>query len=373
MGSFLGDALGGPIEFQDLKDLERLPDPPHRWREDETLTSGALRATRSRLTLRGYDPLRPEPELYGQWRHHAPPGTVTDDSRHKMILLTALHRAVSAGERLEARGLARGYLDWPRTPLIEGDKETRKLAEEWLREWNLASRWVLGERDPALARPPERLWGGLATCCGQMTLLPMAALHPGNPEEAYLHAYELAYFDNGPARDLNAALVAGLAHLLAPEPAPRGDRSLWAALIGAMRSVDPFRYGQVPWVRRPVDQWLDFVEETVAAADGHPGRVFAAFDRAFADAIKWEAHVCFSVALAALRLAGDDPLAALQLSLEWGHDTDSYAQLVGAMVGARHGREVFPVEMREVVAIRVLEDYGFNLSTEGEWLADRAE
>ena len=368
-GSFLGDALGGPIEFQHPDAVKQLATPPHHWGLDEVFDARAAKEALARFTLRGYDPLRPTPEPFGHWTRHARPGTVTDDSRHKMILLAALRAAVAAGTRLDAAVLARAYLDWPRTPAVERSPEKQALCADWLEEWQPAARWVLGERNPDRARPPERLWGGLATCCGQMILLPLAALHPGRPEAAYLHAYELAFFDNGPARDLNAGLVAGLAWVLGQPATGSEGPDFWDRMLEVMRATDPHRYGEVPWVQRPLDRWLDFVEETLAAAKGRPGRVFARLDAAFGEAIKWEAQVCFSVAVAALLLARSEPLAALPLSLEWGHDTDSYAQLVGAFLGARFGEEVFPAEMREVVRGRVIEDYGFDLQAEADQLA----
>lgn len=372
MGSFLGDALGGPVEFQTAEDLQRLDQPPHRWRSDEVLDEGSRAAARDRLLLRGYDPLRPEPEPYGHWSRHAPPGTVTDDSRHKMILIDALRRAEAEGSApLDAKALARTYLDWPDAGLAECHPESfHELNREWLHEWNLASRWILGDRNPETSRPPERLWGGLPTCCGQMVFLPIAAVYGGSPAMAYRHTHDLAFFDNGPALDLNASLVAGLAATLAePMETPRSAHS-WSSFLDTLRSVDPYGYESVPWVERPTHQWLNYVEGVINEADGYPARVFAQFDRDFDRSIKWEAQVCFCVAMAALLLAETDPLAALQLSLEWGHDTDSYAQIVGACIGARYGEQVFPAEMRATLTNRVRQEYGFELEREADWLAD---
>ena len=59
----------------------------------------------------------------------------------------------------------------------------------------------------------------------------------------------------------------------------------------------------------------------------------------------------------------NDPLAALELSIEWGHDTDSYAQLLGAFIGAVHGASLFDPEMRETITSRLKLDYGANVNT----------
>lgn len=372
IGSFLGDAIGGPVEFQSAEDVQALSTPLHHWKADEVLDAAALKAARDRLTLRGYDPLRPEPEPYGQWSRHAPPGTVTDDSRLKMILLAALRKADADGRwPLGAEGLAQAFLDWPGAVLDDlFTAEMQDINRTWLKEWCYAARWVLGDRDVARARPPERLWGGLPTCCGQMVLLPLAAMSPGKPVEAYRHAHDIGFFDNGPACDLNAGLVAGLAGCLTmPQVEPR-DENPWGSLLKIMSATDPYGYAAVPWVIRPTDRWLDYVEEVVREAEDRPALVFERFDRDFKDAIKWEAQVCYSMAIAALLMGKGDPLVSLQLSLEWGHDTDSYAQIVGAFAGARFGDQVFPAEMRRMVVNRAREEYGFDLEEAADWLAE---
>jgi hypothetical protein len=106
-----------------------------------------------------------------------------------------------------------------------------------------------------------------------------------------------------------------------------------------------------------VDRWLDVAHAQVAAAQGRPARLFAGLNREFAQTTKWEAQVPFTVVFACAELAEWEPLAALQLSLEWGHDSDSYAQLLGALVGALHGPEIFPTAWREAVEARLRSDY----------------
>ena len=215
LGTALGDALGGPIEFQPRDAVQRLPDPPKIWRDDEVLDAPALSATTRRLRLRGYRQLRPKPESYGQWNHDSLPGTITDDTRHKLILLHALRLAEKKdGWPVSARDFARAYVDWPATAAVTDKPEYVSLAADWLEEYQFAARWVAGERDLAKARPPERLWNGLPTCAGQMALLPIGAVFAGDPERAYRAAYELAFIDNGWGKDMIGALVAGLA---APE------------------------------------------------------------------------------------------------------------------------------------------------------------
>lgn len=168
-GSALGDALGGPIEFQEADAIQTLPDPPKRWQPDERLDGPARAAAAARLRFRDYAPLRVVPESYGQWNVRSAAGTVTDDTRHKLVLLSALRTAESLDRwPLRVQDLARAYLEWHRQPGVVRHGEYTALCADWLEEWNLAARWILGERDPARARPPECLWQGIPTCCGQM-------------------------------------------------------------------------------------------------------------------------------------------------------------------------------------------------------------
>lgn len=359
LGSFIGDALGGPVEFQDPASVSRLPYLTKSWGDADVLDEAARAATARRVQLRTYRHLRPKPEPYAHWTVNAAPGTVTDDSRHKLILLDALARAESTGAwPFDVRALATAYVAWPKREAVQSRPGYAELSEAWLEEWLYATRWVLGERDPSKSLPRERLWNGLPTCCGQMVLPPLAAVFAGRPEEAYRAAYHLAYFDNGWGKDLNAALVAGLATALVT-PVAKGARSeRWEPILTALRETDPYHYGKIPWTQRSVDRWLDVALRLAREAEKRPARLFAALEREFRQTIKWEAQVPFVVTFAVLALAEYDPLAALQLSIEWGHDTDSYAQLVGAFVGAVHGADVFDAELRETVRRRLRLDYG---------------
>ena len=56
----------------------------------------------------------------------------------------------------------------------------------------------------------------------------------------------------------------------------------------------------------------------------------------------------------------------MQLSIDFGHDTDSYAQVLGAMAGAVHGLDIFPMSMADAVESRLLADYGESVDS---WVA----
>gem|GEM_PF-68576 len=370
VGSAIGDALGGPIEFQSRERVQTLVKPPKVWAVGEVLDAQARAAAVARLGLRSYVDLRPGTESYGQWNVGSLPGTITDDTRHKLVLFHALRRASARRQwPLTVKDLAQSYLDWPGTSAVVGHVGYEALAKDWLEEWQLGARWVLGGRDMSIALPPERMWQGLATCCGQMTLLPLAALYPGEPVEAYLAAYRLGFFDNGIGKDLNAALVAALAQALVTPIESGGTRLAFESVLRVMRETDPLRFRQIRWSERAVDRWLNLALRLARAAEGQPARLFASLEKEFEHTTKWEAQVPFVVTFACLELAEYDAMAALQLSMEWGHDTDSYAQLVAAFAGALLGVSTFRTKWQEAVIGRLKVDHGVDLVEESGFLS----
>ena len=232
IGSAIGDAAGGPVEFVH---------PPLRsyWSTTtKKLTAEGLEELAALFKLRSY-PKDTEP--FAQWEPYGPPGTITDDTRFKMILFNTLK---NHGGELSQVTFARSVLEF-REVLPEVYRDNY---DAWIPEIEYATRWALGEREDAY--PVERIWGGIPTMEGQMPFLPIAALHPYDPEWCYLKTYELGYFDIGVAKDMNSALVAGLARALQPDGS-------WKNMEEAMRNVDPYGYNKTLYVERQLTKWLD--------------------------------------------------------------------------------------------------------------------
>jgi hypothetical protein len=198
-----------------------------------------------------------------------------------------------------------------------------------------------------------------------MALTPIAALYPGEPDKAYLAAYHLAWFENGFAKDMIGALLAGLSVGLILDPAKMTNEQLWNRVFDAMKTTDPYAYSKVPWSERAVGRWLNLADLYVKQANGSPAKLFELLEKEFMYTIKWEAQVPFVVIFAAVKICNYDPLAALQLSIEWGWDHDSYAQLLGAFVGAIYGPTIFKEDMRITVTKRLQLDYDESIE---EWV-----
>jgi ADP-ribosylglycohydrolase len=190
-------------------------------------------------------------------------------------------------------------------------------------------------------------------------------LYPGQPEKAYLSAYRLAYFDNGFAKDMNASLVAGLSVALTLDVNNLSDQQVWDSIINVMKRTDPYDYNKVPWCDRSITKWLYIADELVKKANGSPAILFQLLDKQFIYDAKWEAQVPFTLIFSVLKICNYNPLAALQLSIEWGWDHDTYPQLLGAFIGAIYGPDIFNKEMKTMVAERLKTDYNENID---EWV-----
>ncbi len=363
VGSLIGDAAGGPVEFRDPSEVEAWMLATRTWPDDRRLNDHEIGELATSFSLLPYDQLRPGADAYGQWQPSAPAGTVTDDSRQKMILLNALSKARDADAfPISEKQFAAEYLAYKDSAPIRRRPQYAALCEESLREYCKAARWVMGGRDTETALPPSRLWGGVPTNAGQMALLPLAAVYAGEPADAYRAAYALAFIDNGTAKDMNAAMVAGLSAALTVPTDLRDPQRAWRSVISVMKTTDPFRYGEIPWVGRPLIQWFDFAKSAAERADGQPKRLFEILERDAKPHYWWDAHFVIVSVFSLLELCRFDGLAALHLTLDFGHDTDSAAQLLGAFVGAIHGPDVFPEAMRRQVILRLKEDYDQSLT-----------
>jgi ADP-ribosylglycohydrolase len=69
--------------------------------------------------------------------------------------------------------------------------------------------------------------------------------------------------------------------------------------------------------------------------------------------------------MACVEVVDYHPLASMQLMIEFGHDTDSYAQVMGAVLGAIHGKDVWPEEIRTTVNFRMKEQFNQNVD---DWM-----
>lgn len=333
LGSAIGDAAGAPFEFF-------YPAQRSKWTSSKTvLTIGGIRELGLSFSLNAH--FR-KASSYAHWVDYAPAGTITDDTRLKFILMNTLRYHPEPN----ASALAKEILNFPQR-LPHG---APALCESWLSEFSKAARWQLDMRGDSTALPPERLWAGIPSIAGQMALLPLAALRHQDLNFTYKLAWELDFLDHGLARDMNAAVVTGLTAALQPG-------ANWTSIEKAMRNTDPYGYGKAAYGKRALNRWLDFAHMAVERSQGSPGKLFQILERELEAVVWWESWVPVVVVFACAEIADFHPLAAMQLCIEFGHDTDSYAQLMGAFMGALHGPGIFPESIQKTIVNRLKSDY----------------
>ncbi|MEO1049750.1 MAG: ADP-ribosylglycohydrolase family protein [Bacteroidota bacterium] len=331
MGSFIGDAAGGPYEF--VWPLSR-----NSWSTNsEKLTKVMLPQIASAFKMTPYrEPLEP----YGAWIDDAPKGSVTDDTRLKLIFINSLGRK----KEISTKRFAQHLIDYPSTV----KPEYRLLAQQWLEQFIPSALYVTGKKKDPRAKPPQTIWAGVPTNLGQMTFLPIAAIHPNQPELSYKESWEVDYFDFGYGRDMHASIIAGLSHAF-------NDTATWAGIKHVMQETDPFDMNSIPWAKRRTAYWIKYAEDIADQSDGNVARLFEILEHEMHVIEWWDAWIPLVMMISIGELTDYDPIATIQLAIEFGYDTDSYAQLIGAFMGALHGPEIFPEDMQKAVTSQLKE------------------
>ena len=167
-GSLIGDAMGGPLEFAKPEKRMGRVVGCRAWPKTKRLDDDTIAEIQEREALASYTEVRPDTAPYGPWVRKAPAGTITDDSRLKIVLIRAIRDASRQdAPKLTQAHIAKEILRF--SPLVNKptDQATRRLLLEGMREYRYAANWVLGKRDPKDALPLDRLWAGVANCSGQ--------------------------------------------------------------------------------------------------------------------------------------------------------------------------------------------------------------
>lgn len=323
IGSFLGEAYGGPREFRPRMPLKLSSVPTEKEWDNYGKT----------LVLENYSF---PPSDYGHWDHRGRKGSLTDETRHKIIYLNSPKTK---------KGLAETYIQY-------SQKNGRFTS--WLDEYVRAARWVTGVRELPLALPLERLWGGMSTQAGQMVFLFEALSHLERPEEGYLQVWNLNWIDQAQAKDVTSSVVVLSTLLIAQTPFHKA--------LEEVKKIDPFQFNNVPYVPRRVSQLMDEALRISQMAKGNPHQLFKLFEENLHPVTWWEDYVPFVISIALIDFVGlKHPHAALKLAIDFGHDTDSVAHVLGAWLGAIYSEEMFNVDDVEIVNQLMKEEYGHEI------------
>lgn len=310
-GAACADALGGPVEGLDHREIVRL--------------HGAVTEML---------PYTAPPMEHAHFTSE--PGSVTDDTRLHGITCSAL---IAARGRPCAGDLALAIDDWR-------ERHTDPLSRSFIEEYHRAG--LYGER--------KLPFGGHPTNGAVMSNHAVGAVHAADPDEAFRVAFEFGYLTDGYGKEAAALHAATVAAAMRPGATAR------SALEAALDAASEFRRDGPYWSRTVEEQpWARFegrpVHEMIAAAldaaeahrDDPVALRDALYERLYVSPVGSEAGQTVAVALAMLHLADGAYEPAVIGAVAYGRDNDSYATVAGAVAGALGGIDAVPLRWRDAV------------------------
>lgn len=302
IGGAIGDALGGPVEGRER-------------------TVEGLRETYGEI-----DELMPYERPIGYHAHfHKAAGAYTDDTRVKHLLCQAI---IEAGGMPRAGDLghvlARAYHHAP-----------DELHEGLIEEYYLKAIWG---RDKVI-------FSGEPTNGAIMSNSPIGLIAACRPDDAYQAGFDLAFLTDGYAKTASAMMVAAIAEAMNPDATIDSIVSATreSHLAFAARREGP-RWGNLEWKYDPNLHFLDQGIEIAKAADS-----YVEVQERLYDTLEWghlfsEATHTLVVPMAMFVHCEADFKRSLIACVMYARDNDSYASVVGALIGAYHGVDVIPAD-----------------------------
>jgi ADP-ribosylglycohydrolase len=300
VGVALGDALGMPTEFMTQKDIREV--------------YGVVRELRA-------------PHESHYHRARLVRGQITDDTEQTLALLDAFLRrgrldAATAGEALVT----------------------------WAREKNVFDTTYLGPSSrKALLRlidgedPHETGFFG-TTIGGAMRMLPVALACLSESEQTVRTAAEVSMPTHGTSLAISGA--AAVACALVESFSPSSDRE--SIIAAACRGADEGLHFGNPYPGPSIAKRIRWAVDISLTYPDLESAVQELYDYVGVDMVP---HEIVPVVLA-LFSRDEDPMERLVGAVNIGGDTDTIASMLGALLGAHYGVDVFPREMwKEIEAV----------------------
>jgi ADP-ribosylglycohydrolase len=339
VGNAIGDSFGAVVEF------------------------GTAERVREVAGKEWVDEFLPFPDDFGThpvgvWQAAPPRGTGTDDTRNNHMFAECVIR--NHGE-INSQLLAIEYLERYRDRAAFYPKH-EKLAEAHLRHMYERSRAYLGMKELPSGRPPwvvASQGSGFPSLWGLISLAFAGLLYRGQPEKAYIKAFELSYLDIGYARDATAMMAAMVSAALGGDISGR-------QMVSTAVEIDPleFRHRIMVAELKKFLRLADEADDDQALVDAIAGEVAHrhAFDPV--DVLGQPAAAIYhcdgdpvrSIVMAANDRDLDDGGGLRQL-----RDVDCTAGVAGAIVGALHGAKAFPEDWVADVLKSNIEVYGIDI------------
>ena len=344
LGAVLGDALGGPFEFNRPEWVQyRLPE---MW----------------------FDTLFDYPcgeNTHGIWGKSAPAGTGTDDTRYNWLFLELAREINHIPSPME---LAERFLDVYAHPAVYFPTDP-EMARAQFKAWEPVCQGYLGRRSSLLPDvSPEVLRGtsvglNFPSLIGLITLTTAGTLFSGNPSEAYIKSYEADFVDLAYAKEC-VGLLAYIVSALLP-----GDRDTREVIDEAL-TVDPLHLGGMfggPFAKMKLPALLRSLPPSCTERE-----LAEYLSRALRHYHEYDPYRTLAIAICAVYAFPDDPMKALVTAANHREiepdgtpgrylDIDCYACVTGAIAGAASD----PAQWPETLFAQVVESnrqvYGIDL------------
>jgi ADP-ribosylglycohydrolase len=203
-------------------------------------------------------------------------------------------------------------------------------------------------------------------------MIPTAGLlHPGDPERAYIHAFELAYQDVGYAKDAPAVMAAIIAAGLDSALTPRE-----AIEVGL--KIDPFSFGEDRIVVSTIRRLIDLADSSMSDREA-----VIRVSKAVQDLHRYDAIDVLGTPVAVCYRADGDPRRAVLMAVNHRdlddsgafvryRDIDCTGSICGAIAGALSpgGIHDFPEEWVSAAIAANRSVYGLEIEKTAQRLYD---
>jgi hypothetical protein len=373
VGSAIGDAMGAPTEM---------------WsRENIRLEYGFVDSL---------DHMVREPSPEGTWDYNLPAGGTTDDTRWKVLM--ARYIIENMGDFYVEKGpdpydFAKSVADQYTSELAAikeisafepapYEDQMRRIA--WLQEFALVARAYARKDLDGYHRAVNKFYGGDMACPGLLYAPAIGILYPGASDLAYEAGYRLSIFDIGYAMDITALTAAMVAEAMTYDATKE-------KILGVLANIDPQGYfksrllGRITFriyrealyiaseakkVKTTTGADLVFtpdIQDTVYLSQLQ--KAFEMLDERNQD-VPFHAGEIHLINLTALIFTDFNFRKAMEFVINYGRDNDTVAAITGTILGALHGYNGLPADMRLAVLETNREKLGIDLEDIAVQLTD---
>jgi ADP-ribosylglycohydrolase len=303
IGSAIGDAMGGPVEFWDRKDIAK--------------TFGTV------CSLMPYEHVTPD--IHGPWACEA--GSCTDDTRMAVILCGA---AIAAGGPPSPEDVRKAFSDYYH-------EAPTALAKGFIEEYYYKAMYGEG----------KQVFGGYPTNAGVMGIAPLGVISPCDPVKVFEDAYAAIFFVEGYARHSAALCAAAISSAMRADAGVASIRedALHAIAVHKSRREGPIwqQHGMYPSIGMKNEHLIVEVC-TLAERLGDVRTLGDELTPLIEHAFGADGAESMAIGFAMFTAAKGDYVQTVQGCVNFGRDNDSSASFGGALAGAFHGTDGIPQE-----------------------------